>query len=574
MDQSPFVVIAILLIAAVVGGMLAHRFRQPLILGYLVIGVAVGPYALGLVSNTDMVATLATMGVALLMFTLGLETSFSQLRQIGKVGMLGGILQIIITFVLGLLAGMGIFRWTLDQSLLFGLIISMSSTAVCMKILMDRGELDSVHGRIMIAILIIQDLVVVIMTVAVPLMGGPVEGLAIALIQALGRALLFSAAAIASGLWLLPWIMGRIGGVRTRELFLLVVLALCIGAALGTQIFGLSSVFGAFLIGLVLHESKFAHHALSEITPLRDIFATLFFVSLGMLFDVTFMVRNWPMVLLSVAVIILIKFGVVYGIVQLFGYQRRVSILTGAGLYQIGEFGFILAQMGITSGVVSEQFYSLILASAIITMLLTPVSMSLAGRFYRRLDWVPPIPHIGHPVPLAKVKQNEAGNAVQPDRILLAGYGRIGENMARGLDEAGIKYAVIDIDSERIAAARKLGRECIHGDASNPVVLATAEINKIKVLAVTFPDPVAVVNAAKTALELNPKIKVVARVHREREAHDLRELGEIELISPEYEASVEFVKRTLTSAGWQQKDINKVIISENDIKFSADNEHE
>jgi CPA2 family monovalent cation:H+ antiporter-2 len=573
MEQSPFVVIAILLIAAVVGGMLAHRFRQPLILGYLVIGVAVGPYALGLVSNTDTVETLATMGVALLMFTLGLETSFNQLRQIGKVGLLGGILQIFVTFIIGLLAGMGIFRWSLDQSLLFGLIISMSSTAVCMKILMDRGELDSVHGRIMIAILILQDLVVVIMTVAVPLMGGPVEGIAMALIEALGRALLFSAAAIASGLWLLPWIMGRIGGVRTRELFLLVVLTLCIGAALGTQIFGLSSVFGAFLIGLVLHESKFAHHALSEITPLRDIFATLFFVSLGMLFDVTFMTRNWPLVLLSVAVIIVIKFGVVYGIVQLFGYQRRISILTGAGLYQIGEFGFILAQMGISAGVVSEQFYSLILASAIITMLLTPISMSLAGRFYRRLDWVPPLPHLGHPVPIASIKSGVQANEIIDDRILLAGYGRIGENMARGLDEAGIEYTVIDIDSERIAAARRLGRVCIHGDASNPIVLATVGIDKIKVMAVTFPDPVAVVNAAKTALELNPKIKVVARVHREREAKDLHELGEIELISPEYEASVEFVKRTLTSAGWQQKDINKAIRSEKDIEFPADNEH-
>jgi len=221
--------------------------------------------------------------------------------------------------------------------------------------------------------------------------------------------------------------------------------------------------------------------------------------------------------------------------------------------------------------VVTEQFYSLILASAIITMLLTPVSMSLAGRFYRRLDWVPPLPHFGHPVPLARIEQN---STIQTDRILLAGYGRIGENMARGLDEAGMEYAVIDIDSERIAAARKLGRVCIHGDASNPVVLATAGINNIRVMAVTFPDPVAVVNAAKTALELNPTIKVVARVHREREARDLRELGEIDLISPEYEASVEFVKRTLTSAGWQQKDINKAILPEKDIKFASDNEHE
>ena len=569
LTQSPFVVIAILLAAAVVGGMIAHRFRQPLILGYLIIGVAVGPHALGLVSNQEIVTTLATIGVALLMFTLGLETSFGQLRQIGRVGLIGGIIQIAATFAVGLFAGFILFKWSLSQSTLFGLIISMSSTAVCMKILMDRGELDSVHGRIMIAILILQDVMAVAFTVIVPLLGGTVSGLGMTLLLAFGKAVLFSAVAIVSGLWILPWVMGRVGGVRTRELFLLIVLALCLGAALGTQIFGLSSVFGAFLIGLVLHDSKFAHHALAEITPLRDIFATLFFVSLGMLFDVSFMAANWLQVLLTVAVIIAIKFGVVYGIVQLFGYQRRVAVLTGAGLFQIGEFGFIMAQAGISAGVVSNQFYSLILAGAIITMLLTPFSMNLAGRFYRRLDWVPQMSR-GNPE-TAPVKP---GSVPAGDRVLLAGYGRIGENTARGLDNAGIDYAIIDIDSERIKIARKLGRECYHGDASNPVVLENAGIARAKVLAVTFPDPVAVINAAKTAREINPDIKIVARVHREREAVSLQELGELELVSPEYEASLEFVRRTLMSAGWYQQDIHKPVplISETE-KFAADNEH-
>jgi monovalent cation:H+ antiporter-2, CPA2 family len=569
MTQSPFVVIAILLVAAVVGGMIAHRFRQPLILGYLIIGVAVGPHALGLVNNQETVTTLATMGVALLMFTLGLETSFVQLRQSGRVGLLGGIIQIVATFAIGLFTGFVLFRWSPAQSTLFGLIISMSSTAVGMKILMDRGELDSVHGRIMIAILILQDVMAVIFTVIVPLLGGTVSDLGITLLSAFGKAILFSAVAIVSGLWILPWIMGRVGGVRTRELFLLVVLALCLGAALGTQIFGLSSVFGAFLIGLVLHDSKFAHHALAEITPLRDIFATLFFVSLGMLFDVSFMVHNWLQVLLVVAVIVVIKFGVIYGIVQLFGYQQRVAVLTGAGIFQIGEFGFILAQAGIGAGVVSDQFYSLILASAIITMLLTPLSLNLAGRFYHRLDWVPKLAH--GQVVTGTVKTN-----IEPvkDRVLLAGYGRIGENTARGLENAGIDYAIVDIDSDRIKIARKQGRECYHGDASNPVVLKNAGIARAKVLAVTFPDPVAVINASKTALEINPGIKIVARVHREREAASLQELGELELVSPEYEASLEFVRRTLVSAGWRKKDIQKStpLIDEN-ARFAADNEH-
>jgi CPA2 family monovalent cation:H+ antiporter-2 len=544
------------------------------VLGYLVIGVAVGPHALGLVGDVEIVEAAATMGVALLMFTLGLETSFSQLRQIGKAGLLGGVLQVILTFGIGLLAGATVFRWSISQAALFGLVISLSSTAVCLKILVERGELDSVHGRIMIAMLILQDVAVVVMMVVVPLMGEPLETLAVALLQAVGKALLFSGIAIVSGLWVLPWLMGRVGGIRTRELFLMVVLVLSLGAALSTQIFGLSSVFGAFLIGLVLHESRFAHHALAEITPLRDIFATLFFVSLGMLFDPAFLVDNWPLLLAAVAVIVAIKFLIVFAIVRFFGFGNPVATMTGVGLVQIGEFGFILAQGGIASGVVSEQFYSLMLASAIITMLLTPVAMNLVGRLYPTLERVPHLP-------LAHSADRGSGHLPPPTpgegSVVLAGYGRIGENMAHGLGDAGIPFTVVDVDPERINAARKLGMSCLHGDASNPVVLQSVNISDARVLAVTYPDPVAVINAVKTALEMNPKLKVVARVHRAREAKSLQGINGVELVSPEYEASLEFVKRILKVSGWKQADIQKTIpkLEEDEefVEFAADDEH-
>jgi CPA2 family monovalent cation:H+ antiporter-2 len=574
MLENPVVIIAILVAAAVVGGMIAHRFRQPVILGYLLIGVIVGPYALGLVGDREIVEVLATIGVTLLMFTLGLETSFSQLRQIGKVGFLGGILQVVITFGLGLSVGIGIFRWPFAQSALFGLIISLSSTAVCLKLLMERGELDSVHGRIMIAILILQDISVVVMTVVVPLMGSDLGTLSIALIAAIGRGLLFTVAAIVLGLWVLPWLMGRVGGVRTRELFLMTVLALCLGAALGTQIFGLSAVFGAFLIGLVLHDSNFAHHALAEITPLRDIFATLFFVSLGMLFDPWFLVHNWGIVLLTVGIIIILKFSVVFAIVRFFRYSGRVAVITGVSLIQLGEFGFILAQAGMTSGLVSGQFYSLILACAIITMLLTPVAMSLAGRFYRDLDWAPGFLN-GE---LAPNKSKKTQKAVSnTGHVILAGYGRIGVNMARGLQNAGIPYIIVDIDSARIEAARKIGRTCLHGDASNFVVLMAANIQAASVLAVSFPDPLAVVTTVKTALEINPKLKVVARIHRAREAVSLEGLDGVQLVSPEYEASLEFIRSILEASGWKQADIRKTMPmveqGKEFLKFASDDEH-
>jgi len=289
-QTDPIIGLAILLAAALVGGMIAHRLRQPVILGYLAIGVVVGPHALGLVGDLALIEAIATIGVALLMFTLGLEISIAQLREVGKVGMWGGIAQIMVTFALGVAVGSTLFQWSISQTILFGLIISLSSTAVCLKLLMERGELTSVHGRIMVAILILQDIAVVLMMVVIPLLGGVAQNIPLALAIAAGKAALFIGIALVSGLWLLPWLMGRVGGVRSRELFLLTILVLCLGAAVGTQIFGLSMVFGAFLIGLVLRGTRFGYQAVAEITPLRDIFATLFFVSLGMLLDPRFII--------------------------------------------------------------------------------------------------------------------------------------------------------------------------------------------------------------------------------------------------------------------------------------------
>lgn len=559
---DPVVSIAILLAAALVGGMIAHRLRQPVILGYIVIGVLVGPHALGLIEDPALVEAAATIGVALLMFTLGLEVSIDQLRQVGKVGLWGGMAQITVTFALGTLAGLFLFHWLLPQAILLGLAISLSSTAVCFKVLMERGELSSVHGRIMIAILILQDISVVLMMVVLPLIGGQSQNLMLTLGMALGKAILFIGITILSGLWLLPWLMGRIGGVRSRELFLLTILVLCLGTALGTQILGLSMVFGAFLVGLVLRESRFAHQALAEVTPFRDIFASLFFVSLGMLLPPDFVLSNWQSILLMVSVIIGIKLLVTFGIVRLFGYSNRIAFLAGAGLFQIGEFSFILAQGGISMGIISEHSYSLILTSAIITMLLTPLSISLAFRFYARLA------HISRRRIGASPISPTPPSIEITDRVVVAGYGRVGQNIARGLHDADIPYIVVDIDPERISEARHGGIPRIYGDASNPHVLSKAGLNNARILAITFPDPVAVFSAVKAAQTINPNIQIVARVHRAKDANILSDMGVKELINPEYEASLEFMERILVDSGWRRTDIRQTLpILERDEEF-------
>lgn len=553
---DPVVTIAILLAAALVGGMIAHRLRQPVILGYLVIGVAVGPHALSLVGDLELVEAVATIGVALLMFTLGLEISLAQLREVGKIGLWGGITQMITTIILGIIIGFFVFRWSLPQAGLFGLIISLSSTSVCLKILMERGELVSVHGRIMIAILILQDIGVVVMMVVIPLMGGTVGNIPLALAIAAGKALLFVGIAIISGRWVLPWLLGGIGGVRARELFLLTVLVLSLGAAIGTQIFGLSVVFGAFLVGMVLRETRFVHQALAEITPLRDIFASLFFVSLGMLLDPLFLVGNWPLVALLIVVIIVLKLLVVFGVVRLFGYSSRVALLTGAGLFQIGEFGFILAQGAVNNGIISEMFYSLILASAIITMLLTPFSISLLSTLYRMFMLA-----VSGRKAIKKVSQPSASTTSEDlDWVVIAGYGRVGQNIAQGMQDAGIPYIVIDVDPGRVSEARSSGRPRIYGDATNLNVLTKADISRARALVVTYPDPMAVVTTVKNALRINPKLEVLARVHRAREADKLKGLGVTELVSPEYEASFRFIKRLLNVMGLD-KDTRRRILA-------------
>ena len=556
-ESDALIDLAILLAAALVGGMIAHRLRQPILLGYLAIGIAVGPHSLGLVDDLELIETTATIGVALLMFTLGLEISVSQFRELGKIGIWSGIIQISFTFALGFLAGISLLKWPVSQSIVFGLIISLSSTAVCLKLLLERGELNSVHGRIMVAILIFQDVAVVLMTIIMPVIAGSDQNLLLTLGIAFGKVTLFIGIAVVSGLWLLPWLLGRIGGMRSRELFLLTMLVLCLGAAVGTQILGLSMVFGAFLIGLVLRGPQFGYQATAEITPLRDIFATLFFITMGMLLDPRFLLENWSLVLITVLIILVIKILVVFCIVRLFGHSNRIAVLAGTGLFQIGEFGFIIAQGGISSGIVTGEFYSLILSTAILSMLLTPLLLNIVSKLYTRSTAPASIKTAApsQPSPPAIVEQPQVNN-----RVIIAGYGRIGENVAQGIDDAGLPFTVIEIDPERINILKKNKKPRIYGDASNIHVLAQAALKNAGILVVTFPDPLAVVNTVKNALEINPELHIVARVHRTREADLLKSLGVDELVSPEYEASLEFIERILLVSGWNKREIQRAVI--------------
>ncbi|MFH1651881.1 MAG: cation:proton antiporter [Chloroflexota bacterium] len=560
MPQSdPFITIAILLAAALVGGTLAHRLRQPIILGYLVVGVVIGPHALGIVGDIDIVEAAATIGVSLLMFTLGMEISIAQLRETGRIGFWGGILQIFVTIGLGTLAGLLIFRWALPQAIMFGIIISLSSTAVCLKTLMDRGELASVQGRIMIAFLILQDISVIFISVAIPLMSGGATNLPLTLAISLGKVVAFVVMAIVLGRWVIPWLLGGVGGFRSRELFLLTVLVLCLGAAVSTQVYGLSIVFGAFLVGLVLRETRFIHQALAEITPLRDIFASLFFVSLGMLLNPSFLFENLSVVMLAIATIAAIKIAVVMTIIILFGYSVRTAVLAGFGLFQIGEFGFIIAQGGIRSGIITDRFYSIIIASAIITMLLTPLAISLVSRIYQRIllanSRKMKLP--GAPLP----EEELTPSAETLKRVVIAGYGEVGQSIANGLNRSSIPFIIIDDDPERITEAKVDRHPRIYGDATNANVLAKADLSHTAALVVTYPDPMSVMTTVKVAQQLNPDILILARAGHKKEADELKRLGVMELVIPEREAGYKFVKILLSVTGMERDERRQILAS-------------
>ena len=550
--------VIIVLATAIVGGMLARLLRLPILLGYLVGGVVIGPYGFALVSDVETIHSLATIGVVLLLFTIGLEFSLKEIMRMGKVAVLGGIAQILLTAAAGL--GLGWFiGFPLKEAIFFGFLIALSSTMVVLKLLMERGELDSAHGRIMIGILLVQDLSIVPLMIIMPAIGGGIAGaeLWLSLGLAILKAILFIGVMLVLGIWGLPWILSRVAGQRSRELFLLTVVTLCLGAAFGTYYFGLSAAFGAFVAGLLISQSAFARQALADIVPLRDIFSALFFISLGMLVSWRFVMENLSTIALVVAVIIATKFIICSFIPRVFRFSHKTSLFTGMGMIQIGEFSFVLAMMGVESGIFSQYLYSLVIAAAIITMLLTPFSMGLASMLYR---WLSQREMLTRLVALRSDPEWQDQKLDLSRHAVICGYGRIGSRVAKILERQNFTYIVIDLDPQVIAKLHAEGIPCIYGDAANPGILSHAQLGKARVLLCTFPDLISVELIVRNALKVNPKLDVVAVVSRDSDAELLKGIGVAEVVQPHFEGSLEIIRHSLHRFGLTGTEIQYVLV--------------
>jgi monovalent cation:H+ antiporter-2, CPA2 family len=517
---------------------LFQRLRLPSIAGFLVAGALIGPYGLNLVSDLQQVNVLAEIGVVLLLFTIGIEFSAAHLRAARRYLLVGGPLQVAAVVLLVMAIGR-VRGLPLAHAFYWGCLLSLSSTAIVLKALTERGEGDSLYGRATIGMLIFQDLAMVPMMLMVPLLANEnVKAEAVA--GAVAESALLVGGIVAGAWVLVPRLLKQIVRSRSRELFLLTVIVLCLGIAWLTSQAGLSLALGAFIAGLVISESEYSHQALAEILPFRDSFNSLFFVSIGMLMDVRVLAEYPGLVAALIGAVLLGKFLAGGGAVLVMGYPPRVALLTGVALAQVGEFSFILAQAGQQVGLLAREQYEVFLAVSVVTMIITPFLIQAAPKLARRAEAVQRLRRWLPEKTTAHLMQAEAPRGPKvKDHVIVVGYGLNGQNLARVLAQTEIPYVVVDLDGETIRRESKAGVPIYYGDATNPAVLHHMRIEEARVLVLAISDPFSTRRALTVAKGLNPRLHVVVRTRYLREMEELHALGADEVVPEEFETSIE-----------------------------------
>ena len=527
--------IVIIVVAALVGALIAQRLRQPLILGYIAAGIVVGPNTGGVtIGDLHEIELLAEIGVALLLFALGLEFSLSELKSVRRIAISGTLLQIVLTVLFGF--GLGrCLGWPINSSIWLGAVISSSSTIVTLKILEGRGLLGTLSSRVMIGMLIVQDLAMVPMMIILPKLSSPESGLPLLLFAAVKSAV-FLALMWYLGRKVLPWLLAHVAQWNSRELFILSITAIGLGIGYLTWSVGLSFAFGAFVAGMVLSESDYGHQALSDIIPLRDIFGLLFFISVGMLLDPAFLFANWQRICALVAVIALFKGVLFFLIARYYGYRNIVPLAVGFGLFQTGEFAFVLARQALATKAVDQDMYSLLLAVSVLSMVLTPFVSALAAPVYQvRKKFFRHEPVQTENLPAAGLKEH----------VVIAGGGRVGQHVAQALTQIGISFVLIELSQQRMLECKAAGYPVIYGDMSQPVVLKASRLKRARLLLITTPSVITSQFIIQQAHRLRPDLHIIARANGIEQAQTLYAKGVYMAVLPEMEAGLEIARQAL-----------------------------
>jgi CPA2 family monovalent cation:H+ antiporter-2 len=544
--------IVVALVVAFIGGVVARRIGLPTIVGYLLAGIAIGPFTPGFVGDTGTISQLAELGVIFLMFGVGLHFSLNDLWKVRSIAIPGALGQM--TFATLLAFGLSqLWGWTPSAGIVLGLAISIASTVVLLRGLMDNGLLSTPHGQAAVGWLVLEDLATVLILVLMPTLAhinGPFDWQALAL--TLVKASAFVLLLFFVGKRLIPWILLRIAHTRSRELFILAILAITLGTALAAaELFGVSFALGAFVAGVVVSESPLSHQVGADVFPFREAFAVLFFVSIGMLVNPIYLFNNINYVIFLTLLIVVGKTLITLMLGSIFPWQGRTALVVAAGLSQIGEFSFILGQSGVSLGILNQDQYSLILAGSLLSITVNPMMFRLitpAEKWLRKIPALWRLLDRHHPSPLPAEKKVEG-------HVAIIGYGRVGRHISNLLGQMSIPHLVIDSDAERIDELNQRGIPNLYGDASNSEVLTHAGLERARALVVAGPDEAASGLVVAAARDIAPELPIIARATTEAGIEHLAELGAQDVIHPELEGGLEIVRHTLLKLDFPLQEI-------------------
>lgn len=534
----------ILLLAALPIAFLCHRLRLPVIVGFMLTGVIIGPSGLKLIRDVYAVEILAEIGVVLLLFTIGLEFSLRRMMEMKRLVLLGGGLQVTITtlLVFGLAHLIG---RSFSQSIFFGFLFALSSTAIVLKSYMDRAEVDTPHGKAGVGILLFQDLCIVPMMLLVPILSGQEGSTPLQIALRLGGAVLAVAAIILTARVVVPFLLEQIVNLRSPEVFTGFVVLISLGTASLTAQFGLSLALGAFIAGLVLSESEYSHQIVSDILPFRDVFNSLFFVSIGMLLSVGALISNLLMVFILFASLVIGKALIIVLAAILLGNSLRVAAMIGLGLAQVGEFSFILAKMGLAQSLLSNNDYQQFLAASIISMIATPFLIKASPRISYALQSF----FADASKPEAEIDAVVESKANLKGHVIVIGYGMNGRNLAKVLCRVSVPHVVLELNAENVRKGHAEGVPISYGDATRREILQHAGLPSARILVIAISDSLATRRAVALSREMNRDLHIIVRTRYMSEVDDLYKLGANQVIPEEFETSIEIFSRVLREYG-------------------------
>lgn len=529
--------IIILLSASILTSIFSHRIKVPSIVGFIIGGVIIGPYGIGLISEVELVNVMAEIGVVLLLFTIGVEFSIDEIRKIGVRGLSAAIMQIVATIA----AAYGLATW-LDipavESVFFGFVVTLSSTAIVIRLYTDRGEMNSPVGRLSLGTLLTQDMAIVPMVLFIQIFGREGGASLLEVGSALGIALVAVVGIVLAAYYIVPLFLHQIVRLKSPEVLTMAGIFICLGTAWTSSHFGLSLALGAFIAGIVISESEYSHQITASVLPFRDIFNSIFFISIGMLIRIDDLILQWMPILILTALIILFKTLIISFVFLLTRYPARLAFTIGLGLAQVGEFSFVLLKIGEGMGLISPLKYQLFLSSTVLSMILTPLLIMSAPHLASRLPDITP-------KKWKKLDEAALGGSSVINHVIIAGYGLMGQHLANVLNKTGIAYIVVDINDENVRKAKADGHMAFYGDTSYGEVLKSVGITAAKVMVFCISDPAGTRRGISIAKEINPGLHVIVRTKYMGEIADLSELGADQVIPEEFETSVEIFSRVL-----------------------------